>query len=286
MVPRVLALLLSLLWLLVLLPARARARAAHCAGGRRYSLGIMYPAFMSFKSVDRGDEAAASYWLTYWIVWSFITMVEVFEAIGEMIPFYYELKLALVIWLIHPQSKVRGSRSAPRGSRFAPRRPGSAVPLRRSVALRCGAPALLSAVALCRLAAAAALALRRSGSDATPAALRQGAEVCFKHLVQPLLKKHEKSIDDGLTHVQVRAGDGFNMLKQRAEAAGFEFPSWEGEGGGGSGGSFAGGAGADGMRQRGGAGGPGGAAAADPLDPEAGDAAPTTPPGSAAKADD
>ena len=114
----------------------------------------------------------------------------------------------------------------------------------------------------------------------TPAVLRQGAEVCFKHLVQPLLKKHEKSIDDGLTHVQVRAGDGFNMLKQRAEAAGFEFPSWEGEGGGGS---FAGSAGADGMRQRGGAGGPGGAA--DPMDPEAGDAAPT-PPGSAAKADD
>eukprot|EP01043_Picozoa_sp_COSAG02_P009081 COSAG02_NODE_303_length_25213_cov_126.386199_4_plen_204_part_00 len=65
-----------------------------------------------------------------------MTVLEVFEAVALYIPFYYELKLALVIWLIHPQSK--------------------------------------------------------------------GAEVCFKQFVQPLLKKHEKDIDDGLTHLQVR----------------------------------------------------------------------------------
>lgn len=103
--------------------------------GDRYSLGIMYPAFMSFKSLDSGDAAGTGYWLTYWIVWSCMTVLEVFEAVALYIPFYYELKLALVIWLIHPQSK--------------------------------------------------------------------GAEVCFKQFVQPLLKKHEKDIDDGLTHLQV-----------------------------------------------------------------------------------
>eukprot|EP01043_Picozoa_sp_COSAG02_P059307 COSAG02_NODE_7534_length_2970_cov_3.220132_3_plen_249_part_00 len=104
-------------------------------GADRYSLGIMYPAFMSFKSLDSGDAAGTGYWLTYWIVWSCMTVLEVFEAVALYIPFYYELKLALVIWLIHPQSK--------------------------------------------------------------------GAEVCFKQFVQPLLKKHEKDIDDGLTHLQV-----------------------------------------------------------------------------------
>jgi hypothetical protein len=193
----------------------------------------MYPAFMSFKSLDSGDAAGTGYWLTYWIVWSCMTVLEVFEAVALYIPFYYELKLALVIWLIHPQSK--------------------------------------------------------------------GAEVCFKQFVQPLLKKHEKDIDDGLTHLQVlesiawtvltvppvptsshqrstqlgraclqeRTGEQLSILRQKAEAAGFEFPTWDGPAGVGVGGD-------GGLRQRGGggAGGGGDVVAADPADPEAGHSAP------------
>ena len=107
-----------------------------CYGhARRYSLGIMYPAFMSFKSLDSGDSVGTGYWLTYWIVWSCMTVLEVFEAVALYIPLYYELKLAFVVWLIHPQTR--------------------------------------------------------------------GAETCFKSCVQPLLKRHEKHIDDGLAHLQV-----------------------------------------------------------------------------------
>ena len=172
---------------------------------RRYALGILYPAFMSFKSLDSPDsEQATRYWLTYWIVWSCMTVLEVFEAVALWIPFYYELKLALVVWLIHPQSK--------------------------------------------------------------------GAAVCFQQFVQPLLKKHEKDIDDGLTFAQEKAGEHLSTLRLKAEAAGFEFPTWEGQAGGAPGEVGDGG----GLRQRGGGGGGGGggAVAADPADPEAGVAAP------------
>ena len=54
-------------------------------------------------------------------------------------------------------------------------------------------------------------------------------------------------------------------MRKKAEAAGFEFPSWEGPAGGAvsSGGDA-------GLRQRGGGGAGGDAVAADPADPEAG----------------
>ena len=199
-----------------------------CAGGR-YSLGIMYPAFMSLKSLDSGDAAGTGYWLTYWIVWSCMTVLEVFEAVALYIPFYYELKLALVIWLIHPQSK--------------------------------------------------------------------GAEVCFKQFVQPMLKKHEKDIDDGLTHLQVRSsvapplldarpqvlrsravalrsqertGEQLSILRKKAEEAGFEFPSWNGPAG-----AVASTGLEAGLRQRGGGGAGADVVAADPADPEAGHPVPT-----------
>ena len=70
-----------------------------------YTIGILYPAFMSFKSLESGDASETGYWLTYWIVWSMIVCVEVFELIIDWIPLYYELKLAFVVYLIHPSSR-------------------------------------------------------------------------------------------------------------------------------------------------------------------------------------
>lgn len=78
---------------------------------------------------------------------------------GRRIPFYYIAKLAFVIWLQAPQTRVRA-----RGPRAAP---------------HCAA-CRLCAVLTCRLSRA------------------QGASVLQVHYITPLLHKHENAIDSVL----------------------------------------------------------------------------------------
>ena len=82
------------------------------------------------------------------IVWSCITTVEVFEdSLLCWLPLYYELKLCLVLWLIHPQS--------------------------------------------------------------------HGAEKVFDLLVKPLLNKHSKRIEEGISMVESHA----EVLKSEIRSA-------------------------------------------------------------------
>ena len=71
-------------------------------------LGFVYPAYMSFQSIEAskgGVSDGSTQWLTYWVVFSFITLLEsVIPAIANWIPMYYYNKAGLVIWLYHPQS--------------------------------------------------------------------------------------------------------------------------------------------------------------------------------------
>ena len=71
-------------------------------------LGFVYPAYMSFQSMEAskgGVSDGSTQWLTYWVVFSFITLLEsVIPAIANWIPMYYYNKAGLVIWLYHPQS--------------------------------------------------------------------------------------------------------------------------------------------------------------------------------------
>jgi len=71
-------------------------------------IGFVYPAYMSFQSMEAtkgGMSEGSTQWLTYWVVFSFITLVEgVIPGIANWIPMYYYNKAGLVIWLYHPQS--------------------------------------------------------------------------------------------------------------------------------------------------------------------------------------
>ena len=53
----------------------------------------------------KGIPDDATQWLTYWVVFSSLT---VFEGVGAFIvsyiPMYYGLKIGLVIWLYHPKT--------------------------------------------------------------------------------------------------------------------------------------------------------------------------------------
>jgi len=68
-------------------------------------LGFVYPAYMSFKSMDSGSKDDTQ-WLTYWVVFSFWSILEaVFGFIVFLIPFYYYIKCAAIVWMYHPSMR-------------------------------------------------------------------------------------------------------------------------------------------------------------------------------------
>ena len=65
-------------------------------------VGFVYPAYMSFKSMDSGSAALANgddtQWLTYWVVFSFLTILEsVFGFLVMLIPFYFWIKIGILV---------------------------------------------------------------------------------------------------------------------------------------------------------------------------------------------
>jgi len=59
---------------------------------------------MSFKAVDSADPSENTQWLTYWVVFAFVSIFEnVAGILVDQIPFYFFLKLAFFIWCYHPK---------------------------------------------------------------------------------------------------------------------------------------------------------------------------------------
>jgi receptor expression-enhancing protein 5/6 len=70
-------------------------------------VGFIYPAYMSFKSLEGGKnvDGDATQWMTYWIVFCFVTLVEsTFPFLVDYVKFYYLIKCAVVVWLFHPKT--------------------------------------------------------------------------------------------------------------------------------------------------------------------------------------
>ncbi|XP_055327106.1 receptor expression-enhancing protein 2 isoform X3 [Sitodiplosis mosellana] len=65
--------------------------------------GTLYPAYASYKAVRHKDVKEYLKWIMYWIVFAFFTCCETFtDVFLSWFPFYYELKVAIVIWLLSP----------------------------------------------------------------------------------------------------------------------------------------------------------------------------------------
>ncbi|KAH8254582.1 hypothetical protein KR032_011075 [Drosophila birchii] len=72
----------------------------------RLFCGTLYPAYASYKAVRTKDVKEYVKWMMYWIVFAFFTCIETFTDIFvSWIPFYYEIKVALVFWLLSPATK-------------------------------------------------------------------------------------------------------------------------------------------------------------------------------------
>lgn len=66
--------------------------------------GMLYPAYASYKAVKNKDVREYIKWMMYWIVFALFTCVETFADIfiSFWLPFYYELKILFVLWLLSP----------------------------------------------------------------------------------------------------------------------------------------------------------------------------------------
>jgi receptor expression-enhancing protein 5/6 len=68
-------------------------------------IGTIYPAYWTMKSIQSQNDDD-KYWLTYWVVFAFFSLVDVFSGIlMKLIPFYFILKIVFLVWLFMPNTQ-------------------------------------------------------------------------------------------------------------------------------------------------------------------------------------
>ncbi|XP_058462336.1 uncharacterized protein LOC131437179 isoform X2 [Malaya genurostris] len=74
--------------------------------GFRLLFGTLYPAYASYKAVRTKNVKEYVKWMMYWIVFAFFTCVETFtDILLSWFPFYYEIKVIIVLWLLSPATR-------------------------------------------------------------------------------------------------------------------------------------------------------------------------------------
>ena len=69
-----------------------------------HALAYLYPAYQTFKAVSSGKSEQHTQWLTFWIVNSCFSFVEVFgDSFLSWLPLFHEAKILFLVWLVAPQ---------------------------------------------------------------------------------------------------------------------------------------------------------------------------------------
>lgn len=73
----------------------------------RLVFGTLFPAYYSYKAVKTKNVKEYVKWMMYWIVFAFFTCLETLTDIflSFWFPFYYELKILVVLWLLSPATR-------------------------------------------------------------------------------------------------------------------------------------------------------------------------------------
>nr|XP_032516907.1 uncharacterized protein LOC116769826 isoform X2 [Danaus plexippus plexippus] len=72
----------------------------------RLVFGTLYPAYASYKAVRTKNLKEYVKWMMYWIVFALFTCTETFtDVFLSWFPFYYEVKIVIVLWLLSPATK-------------------------------------------------------------------------------------------------------------------------------------------------------------------------------------
>ncbi|KAL0477946.1 hypothetical protein AKO1_012381 [Acrasis kona] len=70
------------------------------------ALCFLYPAYASYKAIKSNGTADDKQWLTYWVTFGLLHVMEFwFGPVLEYIPLYWLLKSGFVLWLQHPSTK-------------------------------------------------------------------------------------------------------------------------------------------------------------------------------------
>ncbi|KAJ8559773.1 hypothetical protein K7X08_003831 [Anisodus acutangulus] len=70
------------------------------------SVMLLYPLYASVVAIESTSKLDDEQWLAYWILYSFLILIEmVLQPALEWIPIWYDVKLAMVAWLVLPQFK-------------------------------------------------------------------------------------------------------------------------------------------------------------------------------------
>lgn len=67
------------------------------------AVGYGYPLYMTLKALESPEPEDDKQWLTYWLIFSGFKVIE--SLIGwvlEMIPFYFIIKIAFLVWCYYP----------------------------------------------------------------------------------------------------------------------------------------------------------------------------------------
>ncbi|OIT32350.1 PREDICTED: HVA22-like protein e [Nicotiana attenuata] len=65
---------------------------------------LLYPLYASVVAIESTSKLDDEQWLAYWILYSFLTLMEmVLQPVLQWIPIWYDVKLAVVAWLVLPQ---------------------------------------------------------------------------------------------------------------------------------------------------------------------------------------
>ncbi|XP_044273360.1 receptor expression-enhancing protein 4 isoform X2 [Varanus komodoensis] len=68
--------------------------------------GMLYPAYASYKAVKTKNIREYVRWMMYWIVFALFMATETLTDIFiSWFPFYYEIKMAFVMWLLAPYTR-------------------------------------------------------------------------------------------------------------------------------------------------------------------------------------
>lgn len=69
-------------------------------------IGLFYPVCWSIRAIENKDINEDKQWLTYWIIFSTLSLVDLFRSfILCFIPYYFVFKFIFLLWLLLPNTK-------------------------------------------------------------------------------------------------------------------------------------------------------------------------------------
>ncbi|KAJ6097809.1 hypothetical protein N7499_002183 [Penicillium canescens] len=78
--------------------------------------GFIIPGYYSLQALFTSNTQDDTQWLTYWVVFAFLTVIESAISAAYWFPFYYIFKFVLILWMALPRPTVPKSSSSPSSS--------------------------------------------------------------------------------------------------------------------------------------------------------------------------